>query len=96
MIEAVKLQKQFTPLQLPIEPEFQTLIKRKYPDYLFTSQIIKEPYIVDHHIKRDRTEVIKIENVLYSIDSIETKVKRPVNLWLAIKHKFTGYIFLYY
>ena len=31
MIEAVKLQKQFTPLQLPIEPEFQTLIKRKYP-----------------------------------------------------------------
>ncbi|MDU6556183.1 MAG: DUF309 domain-containing protein, partial [Staphylococcus epidermidis] len=28
-------------------------------DYLFTSQIIKEPYIVDHHIKRDRTEVIK-------------------------------------
>ncbi|MBE7318019.1 DUF309 domain-containing protein [Staphylococcus epidermidis] len=59
MIEAVKLQKQFTPLQLPIEPEFQTLIKRKYPDYLFTSQIIKEPYIVDHHIKRDRTEVIK-------------------------------------
>ncbi|MRE42515.1 DUF309 domain-containing protein, partial [Klebsiella quasipneumoniae] len=41
MIEAVKLQKQFTPLQLPIEPEFQTLIKRKYPDYLFTSQIIK-------------------------------------------------------
>lgn len=58
-IEAVKLQKHFTPLQLPIEPEFRTLIKRKYPDYLFTSQIIKEPYIVDHHIKRDRTEVIK-------------------------------------
>lgn len=66
MIEAVKLQKQFTPLQLPIEPEFQTLIKRKYPDYLFTSQIIKEPYIVDHHIKRDRTEVIKNrERVLF-------------------------------
>ncbi len=96
-IEAVKLQKHFTPLQLPIEPEFRTLIKRKYPDYLFTSQIIKEPYIVDHHIKRDRTEVIKIENVLYSIDSIEIKViKRPVDLWLAIKHKFTGYKFLYY
>ena len=58
---------------------------------MFTSQIIKEPYIVDHHIKRDRTEVIKRERALFH-DSIETKaIKRPVNLWLAIKHKFTGY-----
>ena len=73
MIEAVKLQNNLLRYNYLLNQSFRHLLNVNIRIICFTSQIIKEPYIVDHHIKRDRTEVIKIENVLYSIDSIETK-----------------------
>ncbi|WP_338141214.1 DUF309 domain-containing protein [Staphylococcus felis] len=49
----------FTPVAIPLTPIMITNIKRYYPDYRITPYVVESNIIKNHHIYRDRTEVIK-------------------------------------
>lgn len=57
-IAAIKENRTFIPVKLPVDKTFNDQIKHVYSDYRFTPFIVSEPYIVHHHLKRDRTSVI--------------------------------------
>lgn len=58
-ITSLRENQPFVPVKLPLETSFNQYIKKVYPNYIFTSFVISEPYIVHHHLKRDRSEVIQ-------------------------------------
>lgn len=58
-IDSINNHRAYVPVKLPIEASFEKVIKRLNQDYSFTPFVVSEPYIVHHHIKRDRTEVIQ-------------------------------------
>ncbi|MBU6705634.1 DUF309 domain-containing protein [Staphylococcus aureus] len=39
-------------------PDFERIIKANYPDYDYNQETSTDPFIVDHHMRRDRSEVI--------------------------------------
>ncbi|SUM71722.1 Putative cytosolic protein [Staphylococcus saccharolyticus] len=57
-IAAIKENRTFIPVKLPVDKMFNDQIKHVYSDYRFTPFIVSKPYIVHHHLKRDRTSVI--------------------------------------
>lgn len=67
----------FVPVKLPIHTSIEKVIKRVYQDYSFTQFVISEPYIVHHHIKRDRTEVIQAREEARQLRRSHTQ--RPYN-----------------
>ncbi|MBN4948595.1 DUF309 domain-containing protein, partial [Staphylococcus sp. EG-SA-2] len=50
--------KPFSSVILPITPDFERIIKANYPDYDYNQETSTDPFIVDHHMRRDRSEVI--------------------------------------
>lgn len=50
--------KPFSSVILPITPVFERIIKANYPDYDYNQETSTDPFIVDHHMRRDRSEVI--------------------------------------
>ncbi|EHJ07682.1 DUF309 domain-containing protein [Staphylococcus simiae] len=50
--------KVYQPVKLPIYAEFELIIRQQYTDYYFNHQIINDSYIINHHLERDRSEVI--------------------------------------
>ena len=59
MISNIEQQKAFEPIQLPITETMEQQILQDYPNYILTPYVIDDEYIVHHHIKRDRSEVIQ-------------------------------------
>lgn len=57
LINTVNRERTFTPIQLPITNEMEEDILKRYPNYIVTFYKIEDSYIIDHHLKRDRTEV---------------------------------------
>ncbi|PNZ67254.1 DUF309 domain-containing protein [Staphylococcus croceilyticus] len=57
-IEKIKQHEHFTPVKLPINKQFENKIYTEMPDYEFNKFIVKDDYIVHHHLRRDRSEVI--------------------------------------
>lgn len=58
-ISSIQSSHAFVPVKLPVYKDFEMRIKFSHPDYAFTSFVVSEPYIMHHHIKRDRTKVIQ-------------------------------------
>ena len=83
-INSIKDHNAFVPVKLPIHTSFEKVIKRVYQDYNFTQFVISEPYIVHHHIKRDRTEVIQAREEARQLRRSHTQrpynIKRPINV----------------
>ncbi len=50
--------KPFSSVILPITPVFERIIKANYPDYDYNQETATDPFIVDDHMRRDRSEVI--------------------------------------
>ncbi|AID42727.1 DUF309 domain-containing protein [Staphylococcus xylosus] len=57
LIEAAKNNDEFVPIQLPLTPTMHQAILKAYPNYTMTDYTIKDSYIVNHHLERDRSEV---------------------------------------
>ncbi|MCJ1662081.1 DUF309 domain-containing protein [Staphylococcus sp. NRL 18/288] len=57
-IEKIAQHEQFTPIKLPINKQFENKIYTEMPDYEFNEFVVKDDYIVHHHLRRDRSEVI--------------------------------------
>lgn len=55
----IEVQRAFQPVHLPIDPYIELKIKAQYQDYLFQPHLITDSFIVNHHIERDRSEVIR-------------------------------------
>ena len=49
----------FDPIQLPLTTKMEDEIIHVYPEYQFSEEVITNPYILHHHIERDRTEVVR-------------------------------------
>lgn len=49
----------FDPIQLPLTTKMEDEIIHVYPEYQFSEEVITNPYILHHHIERNRTEVVR-------------------------------------
>lgn len=58
MINNVSQEQPFAPVYLPLTAAFEQQIMQQFPNYIRTPYIIDNDYIVHHHLKRDRSEVI--------------------------------------
>ena len=58
MIDNVGQEQPFAPVHLPLNTAFEQQIIQQFPNYIVTPYVIDDDYIVHHHIKRDRSEVI--------------------------------------
>lgn len=58
MIDNVGQEQPFVPVHLPLNTAFEQQIIQQFPNYIVTPYVIDDDYIVHHHIKRDRSEVI--------------------------------------
>lgn len=66
LVHAIENGQQFAPVQLPITSQMQQKILTTYPNYIMTEYVIRDSYIVNHHLERDRTEVNEARlNALY-------------------------------
>lgn len=57
LIKAAKKEKSFEPIHLPLTDTMEQIVLEQYPNYVLTYYKIEDDYIIDHHLKRDRTEV---------------------------------------
>lgn len=57
LIKATKKEQSFEPFHLPLTDTMEQIILEQYPNYVMTYYKIEDDYIIDHHLKRDRTEV---------------------------------------
>lgn len=57
LINAAKKEKSFEPIHLPLTATMEQDILQQHPNYVMTYYKIEDEYIIDHHLKRDRTEV---------------------------------------
>ncbi|MBE5661941.1 DUF309 domain-containing protein [Staphylococcus sp. SS21] len=58
-IAMINKSESFSPVVLPINPDFENIIKVNFPDYDYNQETITDSFIVDHHKLRDRSDVIK-------------------------------------
>lgn len=66
LVNAIENGQKFAPVQLPITSQMQQKILTTYPNYIMTEYVIRDSYIVNHHLERDRTEVNEARlNALY-------------------------------
>lgn len=66
LIVAIENGQQFVPVQLPITSQMEQNILKTYPNFVMTEYVVKDSYIVNHHLERDRTEVNEARlNALY-------------------------------
>lgn len=66
LIVAIENGQQFVPVQLPITSQMEQNILKTYPNFVMTQYVVKDSYIVNHHLERDRTEVNEARlNALY-------------------------------
>lgn len=59
MITNIEQSKSFQPIQIPITEAMEQQILQDYPNYILTPYVIDDDYIIHHHLKRDRSEVIE-------------------------------------
>lgn len=59
IIYNIEQRKTFQPIQLPITDTMEQQILHDFPNYILTPYVIEDDYIIHHHIKRDRSEVIQ-------------------------------------
>ncbi|MCI2934022.1 DUF309 domain-containing protein [Staphylococcus haemolyticus] len=57
-IKSIEGSKSFKPVYIPINNIFEKQIINTYPDYKFTTLLTQDEYIINHHKKRDRSDVI--------------------------------------
>lgn len=57
-IAMVNESKPFSPVVLPINTDFEKIIKVNFPDYDYNQVTTTDSFIVDYHKLRDRSEVI--------------------------------------
>ncbi|PHK49250.1 DUF309 domain-containing protein [Staphylococcus edaphicus] len=57
LIAAIENDNPFVPVQLPLTSEMQQNILTTYPQFVMTEYVVKDSYIVNHHLERNRTEV---------------------------------------
>ncbi|QSY52824.1 DUF309 domain-containing protein [Staphylococcus simiae] len=58
LLYSIQENEAYQPVKLPIYAEFEFIIRQQYADYYFNRRIITNSYIVNHHLERDRSEVI--------------------------------------
>lgn len=68
--------KPFEPIQLPLMTKMEDEIIHVYPEYQFSAEVITKPYILHHHIERDRTEVVSARQRALQ-ERQQARVKRP-------------------
>lgn len=66
----------FEPIQLPLTTKMEDEIIQVYPEYQFSAEVITKPYILHHHIERDRTEVVRARQRALQ-ERQQARVKRP-------------------
>ncbi|MGZ1748068.1 DUF309 domain-containing protein [Staphylococcus argenteus] len=62
-IEMINKSESFSPVVLPINPDFENIIKDNFPDYDYNQETTTDSFIIDHHKLRDRSDVIKAKQV---------------------------------
>lgn len=58
LLNNIQENKPYHPIKLPIHREFDCVIRQQHANYYFKQQLITNSYIVNHHLERDRSEVI--------------------------------------
>lgn len=68
-IEAIKKDLPYKPIEIPITDGMKSNILNVHPNYIINETPTLEPLIIDHHLLRDRSEVI--QNRLHALKEKE-------------------------